>query len=70
MPPSIQLGRHPLGQTMSKKVLYLTISLLTFLIFVYYTTDITATMTTTAPEENPINSFSDVLTSDIRDAIL
>ena len=44
---TLQLGNHPLGERMSKRFLFLTASLLTFLIFAYYTTNVTALMTFT-----------------------
>ena len=64
---TLQLGSHPPGDRMSKRLLFMTASLLTFLIFVYYTSDVTAQMTFTRPATNPINSFNDVLENeDIR----
>ena len=44
---TLQLGSHPLGERLSKRLLFLTASLLTFLIFAYYTTNVTALMTFT-----------------------
>ena len=44
---SLQLGSHPRTDRLSKRLLFMTTSLLTFLIFVYYTTDVTAQMTFT-----------------------
>ena len=44
---TLQLGSHPLGERLSKRLLFLTASLLTFLIFAHYTTNVTALMTFT-----------------------
>ena len=44
---TLQLGSYPRTDRLSKRLLFMTTSLLTFLIFVYYTTDVTAQMTFT-----------------------
>ena len=46
---------------MARKILHLTMSILTFIIFVFYTSDITAQMTSISNVANPIASFEDVL---------
>ena len=57
----IQLGAHPEGGSVAKRILYLSASTLTFLLFAYYTTEVTAQMTSTRPLANPIHTFEDVL---------
>ena len=42
---TMQLGGHPKESSMGKRVLLLTVSLLTLCIFAYYTQDVTAQMT-------------------------
>ena len=56
----IQLG-HMEGGSAARRILHLTTSILAFFIFAYYTTDITAQMTSITTLANPINSFDDVL---------
>ena len=60
----IQLGAHPEGGSLAKRFLYLTASTLTFLLFAYYTTEVTAQMTSTRPLANSIHTFEDVLKSE------
>ena len=57
----IQLGEHPEGGSTAWRLLHLTTALLTFMMFAYYTTVITAEMTSTASQANPIRTFADVL---------
>ena len=57
---SIQMGSHTITKTNSIRALTLVISMLTFLTFVYYTTDITAKMTS-GPLNHPVKNFEDVL---------
>ena len=57
---TIQMGSHTNSTQMSFKLLSLTTSFLTLLIFTYYTTDITAEMTS-GPSDIPIRTFEDVV---------
>ena len=57
---AIQMGEHANTNVKSIRVLTLSMSMLTFLIFTYYVNDITATMTS-GPREHPIKNFEDVL---------
>ena len=57
---SIQMGSHTNTKKTAMRTLTLVISLLTFLTFVYYTTEITAKMTS-GPPRNPVKNFEDVL---------
>ena len=58
---SIQQGSHPdRGQIKAKRILALTTSMLTLLLFIYYANDITAKMTAGSPPIS-LNSFGDVL---------
>ena len=45
----------------AKRILHLTTSTLAFIIFAYFTTNITAEMTSITALANPIYSFDDVL---------
>ena len=58
---TIQLGIHPQGGPYAMRMLYLTLSILTFVMFAYFTTIVTAQMTSLASLDNPINTFDDVL---------
>ena len=60
---TFQLGEHDDGRRHrgSTTVLTVTLSLLTMLIWIYYTGDITAEMTS-GPGPHPVNNFDDVLT--------
>ena len=57
---SIQMGSHTITKKKAMRTLTLVISMLTFLIFVFYTTDITAKMTA-GPPTHPVKNFEDVL---------
>ena len=62
----IQQGSHPgYGHLTAKRVLTLTTSMLTFLVFVYYSNDITAKMTAGSPPI-PVRTFEDVLDRDYK----
>ena len=58
---TIQLGIHPQGGPYTIRMLYLILSILTFIMFAYFTTIVTAQMTSLASLDNPINTFNDVL---------
>ena len=60
----IQLGNHPGGGSNAVRIIHLTTSVLTFIMFAYFTTVITAEMTALAPLDNPIRSFDNVLQND------
>ena len=55
-----QMGSHTKSKLLTSRVLTMTISILTFLFFAYYTTDITSEMTSGAPKI-PIRTFEDVV---------
>ena len=58
---SIQQGSHPdRGQIKAKRILAITTSMLTLLLYIYYANDITAKMTAGSPPLS-LNSFGDVL---------
>lgn len=57
----IQLGYHPQGGPIARRMIYLVTGIMTYLLYAYYTTDITAQMTFTETEDNPFRSFADVL---------
>ena len=57
---SLQMGSHPNGRWLATRVLTLTASFITFLMFVYFCVDITAEMTA-GPPEIPIKNFGDVI---------
>ena len=57
---TIQMGSHVNSKQLAPRLLTLTISFLTLLMFVYYTTDITAEMTS-GPPGIPIRTFQDVI---------
>lgn len=57
---TIQMGSHINSKQFVPRLLTLTLSFLTLLFFVYYTTDITAEMTS-GPPELPIRTFEDVV---------
>ena len=61
-PNTTQLGDHPAtsGSQITARLLTLTASLLTLLMFVYYTTDITSKMTV-GESKVQIKNFEDVL---------
>ena len=62
---TIQMGEHPDTQHYGKRVLTLTTAILTMLLWIYYTNDITAEMTS-GPPGNPVNTFEDVLHYDYK----
>ena len=62
---ALQMGSHLNGKHWAPRVLTLTMSLLTFVFFVYLCMDITAEMTS-GPSEIPIRNFEDVLNYDYR----
>ena len=57
---TIQMGSHTSTNHTSTRMLTLTLSMLTLLIFAYYTTDITAEMTS-APPKIPVRNFEDII---------
>ena len=57
----IQYGNHPDGGSSAVRILHLTAAMLTFIMFAYFTTIVTAEMTALASLENKIRSFPDVL---------
>ena len=57
---TIQMGSHTSSKKISARLLTLTMSILTLLFFAFYTTDITAEMTS-GPPKIPISTFEDVL---------
>lgn len=57
----IQFGNHPEGGSNAVRIIYFTSAILTFLMFAYFTTVVTAEMTALASLENPIQSFDDVV---------
>ena len=56
----IQMGDHGNAKSLGKRMLTLTTSMLTLLMFLYYTTDITAKMTS-GPPSIPVKTFEDVI---------
>ena len=56
----IQLGSHPIGHNLGNKIVALSATLFTMMMFICYTTDITAEMTS-GPPKVPIRNFEDVL---------
>ena len=62
---TIQLGSHPTGKQSAIRCLALTISILTLVVFIYYTSDITAQMTST-DSEIPVRTFEDVIYHDYK----
>ena len=57
---TIQMGSHTNSKLLASRLSTLTISMLTFIAFAYYTTDITSEMTSGAAEI-PIRTFDDVV---------
>ena len=55
----IQMGSHTNTKQMATRLLTLTLSMLTFVVWVHYTTDITAEMTFESPKI-PVQNFEDV----------
>ena len=62
---AIQMGDHTNFKRLSGRILTMTTSLLTCLVFVYYAGDITAKMTSGAPEI-PVKNFEDVIQHDYK----
>ena len=62
---AIQMGSHTNSKLLASRLLTLTISMLTFLLFAYYTTDITSEMTSGAADI-PIRTFDDVVHYDYK----
>ena len=62
---AIQMGSHTNSSKMSPRILTLTASFITFLIFVAFSTDITAEMTSN-PSDIPIRTFEDVIKHDYK----
>ena len=58
---TIQMGDQPEGGSAARRILQLTMAILTFMIFVFYASDITAQMTSISNLANPIATFDDVL---------
>ena len=57
---TIQMGSHTNTKQMATRLLTLTLSMLTFLVWVHYTTDITAEITFEAPKI-PVRNFEDAV---------
>ena len=57
---AIQMGSHTNSKQLATRLLTLTASYMTFMLFAYYTTDITADMTS-GPPGIPIRTFEDVI---------
>ena len=57
---NLQMGSHTNSNKLAPRLLTFTMSILTLLVFAFYTTDITAEMTS-GPSEIPIRSFEDVI---------
>ena len=60
-----QMGSHTNSRKITPRILTLTASLLTFLIFVAFSTDITAEMTSN-PSDIPVRTFEDVIKHDYK----
>ena len=56
----VQLGSNDRGTTLARKIILLTVSLMTYLVYAYYSTEITAKMTSRPPDVQ-IKSFKDIL---------
>ena len=57
---AIQMGNHPNSKHLTSRILTLTASILTFIMFAYYTNDITSKMTA-GPPSIPVKTFEDVI---------
>ena len=57
---TIQLGDHPTSKHLRYKLLLITMSLMTLLMFTFYTSQITAEMTS-GPAKIPVRTFEDVI---------
>ena len=62
---AIQMGSHTNSRRMTPRILTLTASFITFLIFVAFSTDITAEMTSN-PSDIPVRTFEDVVEHDYK----
>ena len=62
---AIQNGDHPSTKYRGTKILSITVSILTLLLFIYYCNDITAEMTS-GPADIPVRNFEDALHHDYR----
>ena len=62
---TIQMGEHPDTKHFGTRILTLTTSILTLVLWVYYTNDITAEMTS-GPTGIPVNTFEDVIHYDYK----
>ena len=62
---AIQMGSHTNSKQLAPRLLTFTMSILTWLVFAFYTTDITAEMTS-GPPIIPIRTFEDVLHYDYK----
>ena len=60
---AIQMGNHPRSKLLTSRILTLTTSFLTFIVFTYYVTDITSEMTS-GPPDIPIRQYEDVILHD------
>ena len=63
---TIQMGSQTNGQHLGIRLITFTASMLTLLMFVYYTNDITSTMTSGPTPPIPVNSFDDVIYNDYK----
>ena len=57
---TIQMGSHTTANQAAARIISLTLSILAFLMFAFYTTDITAEMTSGSPKI-PIRNFDDII---------
>ena len=62
---AIQMGYHPRSKLLTSRILTLTTSFLTFVIFTHYATDITSEMTS-GPPDIPIRTYEDVIHHDFK----
>ena len=62
---TLQMGTHPRDKHSAIRFLSITLSMLTLLVFTYYTTQITAEMTS-GPPEIPVSTFEDVIHYDYK----
>ena len=62
---TIQMGSHTNADQAATRIITLTLSLLAFMMFVFYTTDITAEMTS-GPPKIPVRTFDDIIHHDYK----
>ena len=62
---AIQMGNHPSSPYLTPRILTLTTSILTFLVFTYFASQITSEMTS-GPPEIPVRTFEDVIHHDYK----